>query len=495
MKLSLHCLQSTTRALLVLFLVSLVSIPAMAQDDDDKKEEDKKDKKDKKAKIEQVEAKVKPLKMYEMLVGKFESTNTGEVEAELEEWSKLEVKKVLEQGTMVKKGDTIVWFETEDFDEGYAAAKLDFVLAELDFKSASLNLEEKKKTYDMDLALKERTWKNEKEDYEYWQKVEWPKQIEELDYDEKTAGYFLEYQKDELDQLMKMYTEDELTEESEAIVLKRAERGVESATRSLDYSMRRLKRNREVNYPRQKIRREESMKRSEIEYEKNKIIFPGTMIRAEIAFDKAKIAFDKKKEKFENLTKDRDMLTLKAPMDGMLFYGECKKGTWSGKRTIEVEDTLPGNKVLFTVVDPSKMMIRVSLKEKSITKVVEGIEGMSIVKGMKKTTIPVRISKIDPIPGDGDTYACEVSLTAAAPKGLLPGMNCKLSFAVYDKPNAVVVPAASVFSDDGYSHYVYVVENEKRVKRTVVVGEKSGDKMEIESGLSAGDKIAKTKEK
>ena len=81
----------------------------------------------------------------------------------------------------------------------------------------------------------------------------------------------LEYSQDELDQLEKMYTEDELTEESEEIVLKRARRSVESAERSRDRSLLRVQRQREMDVPREKIQKEEALKRDQVSYDRSQI--------------------------------------------------------------------------------------------------------------------------------------------------------------------------------------------------------------------------------
>ena len=69
-------------------------------------------------------------------------------------------------------------------------------------------------------------------------------------------------------------------------------------------------------------------------------------------------------------------------------------------------------------------------------------------------------------------------------------MNCTISVGVYDNKEALVAPKASVFSDDGFTHYVYL-EDESR--KEVEVGHTSGDKIEIKKGLAADDKILKAK--
>ena len=69
---------------------------------------------------------------------------------------------------------------------------------------------------------------------------------------------------------------------------------------------------------------------------------------------------------------------------------------------------------------------------------------------------------------------------------------CKLTLVVYDKKNAITVPASAVFEDDadGKKDVVYVkVKEGKPQKRKVVVGQKTDKNWEITRGLKEGEEI------
>ena len=192
-----------------------------------------------------------------------------------------------------------------------------------------------------------------------------------MDYSEKTAGYFLEYSKDELDQLEQMYTEDELTEESEEIVLKRARRSVESAERSKDRTLRRVKRDREVTVPRDVTNREDALKRAELTYQKSQVTLPIKKEKVILALAESQFGHQKKIESLDELKSDRTKMSIDAPSNGVLYYGKCVRGKWVGstgapKRRLEKDKKVTAKTVIMTIVDPTQMLIRANLDESKL---------------------------------------------------------------------------------------------------------------------------------
>ena len=54
------------------------------------------------------------------------------------------------------------------------------------------------------------------------------------------------------------------------------------------------------------------------------------------------------------------------------------------------------------------------------------------------------------IPMDDGKYDCQIQIDGLdSASNAMPGMGCKLSFLVHENDQALMVPKASVFSDDG----------------------------------------------
>ena len=273
-----------------------------------------------------------------------------------------------------------------------------------------------------------------------------------------------------------MYTEDELTEESEEIVLKRARRSVESAGRSKDRALQRVKREREMTMPRDVKSREDSLKRAELSYQKSEVTLPIKKEKAELALAKAKFDFEKKQEALEELYADQKKMNVLSPMDGVLYYGKCVRGKWvngagSTKRRLEKDKKVTAKSVIMTIVDPGQMIIRANLDESKLGSLSTGMQGTAMLKTAGKQKMPVTVKSVGKIPLDGGKYDCQIEIGEMNRDAqVMPGMGCKLSFLVHESEEALVAPKASVFSDDGgITHYVFVVDGEESEKRMVQV--------------------------
>ena len=73
---------------------------------------------------------------------------------------------------------------------------------------------------------------------------------------------------------------------------------------------------------------------------------------------------------------------------------------------------------------------------------------------------------------------------------LIPGDYVRMEVQMVHKENTLAVPYESILREDGQP-YVFVVDDDKAVRRNIVAGEGSGGYVEISSGLVPGDKVVK----
>ncbi len=499
---------------LLIFAVSIIHSPelSMAQDasvadkpavkDEDKntgesldepKDQDEKKKETKK--LETVEVVTKPFRVFKTLEGLLESEAATEIKTDFKTWTDLKIKTVAKQGK-VSQGDTLVEFDTESIDKAITEAEFELGSAKFSQQLTSLDAQRSVETFELEKAIAKLAWQSAQEDNEYYKETTIPQREKDLKYNEKTAGYYSEYAKDELDQLTQMYTEDELTEESEAIVLKRAKRDVESAEFYRDMSLRQIERSRKFQNPRSDKRQEQSFTRSRMEFEKSKVVLPIEKEKSKIAIAKANFQLSQKEKALKELVEDRTKMTIKSETGGVLFYGECDRGKWSGKRNLKRDSKLPAKAVVMTVVDTNQLIIRASADEASLSSFTVGLSGKAKFAAADDKVVPCTITSVERIPLEDGKYDCKVTVqNIPADANLIPGMGCKMNFLTYVNNDAMVVPKKSVFSDDNeFTHYVYLAEDEGEPRKVdVVVGKTGGDEIEILKGLSAGDRITKKK--
>ena len=86
------------------------------------------------------------------------------------------------------------------------------------------------------------------------------------------------------------------------------------------------------------------------------------------------------------------------------------------------------------------------------------------------------------------TFPVEVGLSNPAQR-LLPNMLVRLEVAVGPGTHQILVPVSSLAFDGGLA-YVYVIEGGIARRREVVVGRLEGDRIALEEGVKAGDRVA-----
>ncbi len=201
-------------------LVSMIGSSVRAQSDDAKPAKESQNK-------ETLTIKPGPFQVKVALDGVFEAGDLHEVILRPDVWSTLKIDKVIEPGTRVKKGDPVLWLETRKIDQEIKDLELQRELGYLSIKQAEAELAALEKSFPLDMEEAERSAQIAQEELDYFLKVREDLQRRSAEESLKSSQYSLEYAQEELDQLEQMYKADDLTEETEEIILKRAKRSVE----------------------------------------------------------------------------------------------------------------------------------------------------------------------------------------------------------------------------------------------------------------------------
>ncbi len=153
------------------------------------------------------------------------------------------------------------------------------------------------------------------------------------------------------------------------------------------------------------------------------------------------------------------------------------------------ETALPSQPVC-TVLDISSVKVKVAVPEAEISDIsantpslisvsaakVEGIQGGTIEKGVQADAIT-------------RTYNIKINVDNAQ-RTLLPGMVAKVELQTGRQEHpALTLPIMAVQQNADGSKFVWVVKNGKAQRQQVELGEMSGNRITIVSGLSKGDKV------
>jgi multidrug efflux pump subunit AcrA (membrane-fusion protein) len=357
------------------------------------------------------------------------------------------------------------------------------------------------KTLKMDLEQAERTNREAQEDFERYNEIERPQTVKSANFMVKYYDFMLDYEKDELDQLEKMYEADDLTEETEEVVLKRQRNSVEFAEFSLENA--RINRDEALNVrlPRYDVAIKESLERAEMALARAKMAWSIDLNRARYELEQRKEARSKSLDRHAKLLEDRGLMQIKAPAAGVVFYGQCVNGRWSDTSSLinkyKPHGTVSPGSILMTIVEPRPVYITASVDEGKRPQVADDQQATIALPAEGADRLSAEVKSISSIPVSPGKFEINFELSQdEIPAWVVAGMTCKISVETYDKKDALVVPKAAVHSDedDPNKKYVWLVNPDdsdaKPERRDVTLGKHNGNEVEVVKGLEAGNIIS-----
>jgi RND family efflux transporter MFP subunit len=458
-------------------------------------------KKETKKKRKTLKVEAKRMKIDLPLDGTFVAREMKEVPLRPEAWSDFEIVEVVALGAKVHPGEVLIKFDDRKFNEAIADLELEQRLNEIAIVKAEEELPRLEKTLTMDLAQAERGSKEAQEDFGRYTEIERPMTVKSAEFMAKYYQFMLDYEQDELDQLKKMYEADDLTEETEEIVLKRQKNSVEFAEFSLESAKLNRDETLNVRLPRYDVEIKESLERTALALARAKMAFQQDLNTARYQLEQRKQARAKSLDRHAKLTQDRGLMEIKAPVDGVVYYGPCVNGKWGETASLinkyrPKNSVMPGS-VLMTIVELRPLYVTATFDESKRPDVAVGQKAKISPPAEGSERVGGKVQEISPIPVSSGKFEITLELEQeAVPAWVVAGMSCKLKINTYDEAEALVVPKTAVHTDkeDEDQQYAWVVDPEddeaKPERRNVKIGRRSGDDVEIVKGLKPGDVIS-----
>ncbi len=423
------------------------------------------------------------------LTGAFDAKDAVEVAFKPQAWGEeVEVEEFRPPGP-VAAGDLLIRFKTEKIDDLLRAAERDLGISRAAYATQLEDATRQLETTSAGLAKVQFDAKNAAEALERFEKIEMPLRLEEADHQLQGMRNWVTDQTEELTQLEKMYKADDLTEETEDIVLKRARRDLDRTRKSLDFMTRRDKTMREADLPREHEALKLEARRSGAERDRVVSVTSLQQAQSKLEIERAKANLEKQERDFAKLTADRALFELKAPAAGAAVPGILTRGKWQNaddvKRAMRKGGKFGPGTVLFTILKSEGARIVTSVNETQLSWIRPGQDAKVVATQAGVAPWTAKVAAVSPFTSSGE-YAAELDPTDR-PSGLI-GMTCKIRVET-GKRSAILVPQTAV-EDGGFDKWVHVIGGDgKPARREVVLGQPYDERVEIASGLSVGDKI------
>ena len=202
----------------------------------------------------------------------------------------------------------------------------------------------------------------------------------------------------------------------------------------------------------------------------------GVITAAEFERDRA--AHEAAKATLEQLQTRLGYATVRAPISGVVT-----------QKRLEAGDITSPNTRLFTIADISTMVVRVQVSELDVLGLRVGQTVDVALDALPGRTLTGRVRRIFPA---ADTLTrlvpVEVALTGEGARLARPGFLGRVTFALDARRDAVLVPQSAVLGGEG-AQSVMMVRDGKAVRRPVETGLVSQGRVEITSGLEAGEMV------
>jgi len=188
----------------------------------------------------------------------------------------------------------------------------------------------------------------------------------------------------------------------------------------------------------------------------------------------------------ENTRIQGKIVTIQSPVNGSVLkiYRESEGVVQSGEPVIDIGD-------------PERLEVKVEVLSADAVKIKPGTSvlferwgGNSTLSGRVRVVEPAGFTKISSLGVEEQRVLVIVDLTSSdrSEKSLGDGYRLEASFIIWEGKDILQVPASALFrNQEGWA--IFVVKNNRALKRKVRVGQRTGLVAEVLSGLTEGEEV------
>ncbi len=404
----------------------------------------------------------------------------------------LTIGEIAANGAAIKKGATLLAIDPEPMKKQLEAAgneasvaHANLAKADADAKIAVGAEQQAMKTQlaivtDADAAVK------------WWEGVDGPDMIRMTEMDRKMFRDAHDDRADELDQLKKMYKDEQLTNATADIVVRRAVRALEQSKTSAEIADNRTEKAESYTYPMSKRHIYDALATVKQQLASLRAAQAQAKVVRQAGLVTSRAAVTAADQKVTDLKADLEKLTVTAPNDGVIWYGALVQGNWQGgdAKALKAGEKMAAQQTVMTLYTPGKLRAVADLPEAKYFAVPAGtkaaltptafpeihLEGTS----ESKPRTPVMTQS-------GPVYPMAIDLGEVDAK-VIPGMRASVQVQVPPLEKVLLVPSSAVVNSTVWLRKKPGGEE----KRVVVTGHTDGKSVEILGGLREGDEVLTT---
>jgi multidrug efflux pump subunit AcrA (membrane-fusion protein) len=422
--------------------------------------------------------------------GTFLPANPVEVRIRPEGYKgELPIANIAANGASVKKGDTLIQIDPADLNRELDAARNDLATAKANHGKAESDVALGEKGDALALKMAETAAKKGETDLKWWDDLTGPQMVQSTDLNIKQMAAYVDDQQDELDQLKKMYKTEDLTNATADIVLKRAVRQLEIGKITLKMQQDQAKKTKEYDTPQTRQPLEFAVEQAKQALEQLKATQAHGKITRQTALKSAQLALAAAEKRVADLEKDLAALTVAAPADGVVLYGQLAEGAFTpgDPKTLKPKEKLAAGQTVMVLFTPGSLRVGFDLAESKLAWVKQGMKAKVTPVAWPELSYDGTLAAPPPVgktAGAEQTFPLSIDLSNVDPR-IVPGMKATVKIDAGQGDEYPLVPASAVSG----GKVKVKGKDGKEQERDVVTGRSDGQQVEIRQGLSEGEEI------
>lgn len=219
-----------------------------------------------------------------------------------------------------------------------------------------------------------------------------------------------------------------------------------------------------------------NLRKLEQEYERNVELHERGLVSSG-AFEDIKFELDSLRAAHKLARLELSYTEIRAPIDGVI-----------SERFIKVGNTISPNDPVFRITDMDPLLAYLFVPEREFRKLAPGQMAELTLDAITGQRFRGSILRISPVV-DPETGTFKVTIAVPDEETRLkPGMFGRFQIVYDSRQDVLLLPRAALIEDEE-EQFVYVVEGESAVRKTVETGYSRGDAVEITAGIGDGENV------
>jgi RND family efflux transporter MFP subunit len=428
-------------------------------------------------------------------------TESGEVEAERRkvisnqlQWP-VTIKSVVEEGSLVREGETIVVFECKELEDAIARKEIDVTNADNAHTQARESLVLKKREVDNQVRKALQAVKDANSDLLRYIEGEGPTKLGDTEAEIRTAQRDLALARQKLDFKLKVNADKQLKSpfsdneiEADKLYVERLNLALQKALNARDMLVK-------YDHPRQVAKLKMAVEDAVLALARARLEAKSQVLQAEADASAKNATLQMQQKSLADLKEQAAKLVVKAEKEGLVVY-DTGGNWWRGDQiSVDVGAKINSRQQIMIIPDMSTLQIKTKVYESIIDQVTAGLPAHVRLDARPDAAFPARVAKVAVLPDSQNRWlnpgvkVFKVIVKLAEPvEGLKPGMTAQVEVELARLNGVLSVPVAAVFTEQEQT-YCYKRLGGSPRRMPVKVGRMNDTRVEIVSGLAEGDEV------